>query len=245
MTVRKLPKMATRGTSPNGSKVERRAAARFQVNVPIEVSWSGPEGKAVKVSASARQVNANGGILEMEVYPDIGTRVSLTNFLSAATAEARVLANPSSREGVANGIAIELIVPNEGFWGVSFQIKKASVELKKLEAALVAEGADPRLLNEYRGASDFIRTTAQLVQQMREHQILGTDDTETVAMLVADRVTRATNLCFELLTDMESGVLTIETKGVEQLLRTIDQSCERLRSLLKRRDADRRLGTRI
>ena len=57
----------------------------------------------------------------MDNYPDIGTRVSLTNFLSAATSEARVLANPSSREGVAYGIVVELIVPSEVFWGVNLQ----------------------------------------------------------------------------------------------------------------------------
>ena len=59
MAGRKLPpKMASRGTSPNGSKIERRKTTRFQVSVPVEVSWSGPEGKAVKASAIARQVNA-------------------------------------------------------------------------------------------------------------------------------------------------------------------------------------------
>lgn len=245
MTGRKLPKMASRGTSPNGTKVERRKSPRFQVSVPIEVSWSGPEGKAIKAPATARQVNLNGGILEMEVYPDIGTRVSLTNFLSAATSEARVLANPSSREGVANGIVVELIVPNEGFWGVSFQIKKTVVELQKLETCLMAEGADPRLLNEYREATNFMRTTAQIVQQMRERQIKGREDDEAIAMLIADRVHRATNLCFELLTDIEGGELTLDSSGVEELSRSMDQASERLRSLLKRRDADRRLGNRI
>ncbi len=245
MSGSKLPRMTTRGTTPSGAKAERRKAFRFQVSVPVEVSWSGPEGKAIKASATARQVNANGGIIEMETYPEIGTRVSITNFLSAATSEARVLANPSSREGVANGIVVELIVPKEGFWGVNFQIKKTVVELQKLETSLLAEGADPRLLNEFREATDFMRTTAQVVQQMRECQIHGREDDEAVAMLIADRIQRTTNLCFELLTDLDAGVLTVESKGVEELSRSLDQIGERLRGLLKRRDPDRRLGTRI
>jgi hypothetical protein len=237
--------MASRGTSPNGMKVERRKASRYQVSIPVEVSWSGPEGKAIKEPATARQVNGNGGILEMVNYPDIGTRVSITNFLSAATSEARVLASPSTREGVSSGIVVELIVPNESFWGVNFQIKRTVVELQKLETALIAEGADPRLLNEFREAADFMRTTAQVVQQMRECQIHGREDNEATAMLIADRIQRTTNLCFELLTDLEAGVLTIESKGVDELSRSLDQICERLRILLKRRDPDRRLGTRI
>jgi hypothetical protein len=245
MSGRKFPKMATRATSHNGTKVERRKAFRFPVSVPVEVSWSGPEGMAIKAPATARQVNGQGGILEMETYPDIGTRVSITNFLSAATSEARVLANPSSREGVANGIVVELIVPNEAFWGVHFQIKKAVVELQKLETSLIAEGIDPRLLNEFREAADFMRTTAQVVQQMRENQIHGREDNHATAMLIADRIQRTTNLCFELLTDMEAGALSVDSKGVEELSRTLDQTCERLKGLLKRRDPDRRLGTRI
>jgi hypothetical protein len=245
MSGRKLPGMASRGTTPNGTKAERRKAFRFPVSVPVEVSWSGPEGKAIKAPATARQVNGNGGILEMETYPDIGTRVSITNFLSAATSEARVLANPSSREGVSSGIVVELIVPNEAFWGVNFQIKKTVVELQKLETSLLAEGVDPRLLNEFREAVDFMRTTAQVVQQMRERQIHGREDDEATVMLIADRIQRTTNLCFELLTDMEAGALSSESKGVEDLSRSLDQTCERLRNLLKRRDPDRRLGTRI
>src|SRR5437879_8010901 len=125
--------MARRGTSPDGTKVERRKAQRFPVTVPIEVSWRGLDGIAIKEQAIARQVNANGGQLEMSIYPEVGNRITLTNFLSAETAEARVLATPHSREGVSHGIVVELIVSSESFWGVNLQVKKASVELQKLE----------------------------------------------------------------------------------------------------------------
>src|SRR5580704_7848732 len=81
-----------RAMSPDGSHVERRKSRRFTVAVPVEVSWRGSNGIAVKEDAVARQVNANGGFLDMSVYPDLGSRVTLANFLSAQTAEARVLA---------------------------------------------------------------------------------------------------------------------------------------------------------
>src|SRR5580704_9827424 len=127
---RKPSNMARRGTSTDGSKVERRKSTRFPVTVPIEASWRGPDGIAIKQQAVAKQVNANGGMLEMANYPEVGSRITLTNFLSAEAAEARVLATPNSREGVSHGIIVELITHNEQFWGVNLQMKKTGVELQ-------------------------------------------------------------------------------------------------------------------
>ena len=206
--------MARRTTSSDGSKTERRRTQRYSVAVPMEVSWRGAHGIAVKEQAIARQVNANGGMLEMAHYPEAGNRVSLTNFLSAATAEARVLATPNTREGVSGGIVVELIVPDESFWGVNLQFKKAAVELQKLESSLRAEGIDPRLLNEFRNAVDYIRTVAVTVQQQREHQLNGRDDSEVVAALVTERVRRAAHLCEEVIADADTGRVSAEIKGV-------------------------------
>jgi hypothetical protein len=236
--------MARRGTSPDGSKAERRKGNRYQVIVPIEASWRGPDGIAIKERAVAKQVNANGGLLEMATYPEVGSRITLTNFLSAGAAEARVLATPYSREGVANGIIVELIVPSEDFWGVNLQIKKTSVELQKLEKSLRSEGIDPRLLNEYRDTVDYIRIAALAVQQLREHQIRGRDDSEIVSALVVERVRRATNVCLEVTADLDAGRLTNDTKGVEELYRALEQATDRLRHLLKSLEPDRYLTTR-
>src|SRR5262245_58894474 len=107
------------------------------VAVPLETSWCGPDGKAVKADAVARQVNTRGGLLEMATYPEVGSSISLTNFLSAVTAEARVLATPYSREGVSQGIVVELVVPSDKFWGVSLQVKKTGLELHSLEESLM------------------------------------------------------------------------------------------------------------
>jgi hypothetical protein len=236
--------MARRGTSPDGSKVERRKARRFPVIVPIEVSWRGPEGMAIKEQAIARQVNANGGQLEMSIYPDVGSRITLTNFLSAEAADARVLATPQSREGVSHGIVVELIVPSESFWGVNLQVKKASVELQKLEDSLRSEGIDLRLLNEFRDAVDYIRTAAVVVQQLREQQMHGRDDGEVMLLLTAERIRRAASLCLEVITDVDAGRVTADSKGVDELYRSLEQASDRLRHLLKSREPGRYLTTR-
>lgn len=241
---RKPVTISGRGTAADGSKAERRKSHRYPVTVPIEASWRNAEGVPVLVQAIAKQVNANGGFLEMEIQPNVGSRITLTNFLSAESAEARVLATPSSREGVSNGIVIELITPSDSIWGVNLQVKKTSVELQKLEKSLQAEGIDFRLLNEFRDTVDTLRTTALAVQQLRELQLRGRDDGEIVSMLVADRVRRAINLCHELVADLDAGKMSVGIKGVDELYDSLEQACDRLRHLLKSRHPDRYVTTR-
>jgi len=236
--------MTGRGTTPDGSKVERRKTSRYLVAVPIEASWRNSDGVPVLVQAVAKQVNANGGFLEMTIYPGVGTRISLTNFLSAESAEARVLATPSSREGVSHGIIVELITPSDSFWGVNLQVKKTSVELQKLEKSLQAEGIDFRLLSEFRETVDTLRTTALAVQQLREYQLKGRDDSEIISTLVTSRVRRATHLCHELVADLDAGKLSDGIRGVDDLYDALEQACDRLRHLLKSRHPDRYVTTR-
>ena len=191
--------------SADGSKVERRKSNRFPVVVPIEVTWRGADGIEMKEDAAARQVNANGGFLKMSVYPGSGSRVMLTNFLSARTVEARVIAEPNAREGVANGIVVELIVPDEGFWGVDLQVKKTIVELENLEKALRREEMDLRLVKEYRDAVDLIRKAAQTLEQLREHQFREIDNSDLLSALASDRIRRTTSLCRDVVTDFDAG----------------------------------------
>jgi hypothetical protein len=212
-----------RPMSADGRNVERRKTHRFPVSVPIEVSWHGPDGCIFKEDAVAGQVNANGGFLNMSVYPPVGSRVTLANFLSAQTADARVLAAPNAREGVANGIIVELITPSESFWGVDLQVKKTSLELQNLEKALQSQDIDFRLLDDYRGAVDYIRTAATAVQQLRACQFQGLDDSEALATLALDRIRHATNLCQIITNDVDSRSVKKGSKGLEGLHRAIDR----------------------
>lgn len=223
MTVKKRP------MTSDGTDVERRKTRRFPVVVPIEVSWRGTDGIAVKEDAVARQVNANGGFLKMSNYPVLGSRVTLANFLSAQTAEARVLAAPDSRQGVANGIIVELIVPNESFWGVDLQVNKAIVELQNLEKALKSEDIDLHLVREYRNAVDYIRATTETVQRLRKrHSPAGSDDGELLSVLATDRIRRAINLCLEVVADLDAGRVRQESKSVDELQQALQHLQQRL-----------------
>jgi hypothetical protein len=227
VTIKKRP------MSADGKDAERRKSLRFPVVVPIEVSWRGPDGIAVKEDAVARQVNANGGFLKMSTYPDSGSRVTLANFLSAQTAEARVLAAPQAREGVANGIVVELIVPNESFWGVDLQLKKTIIELQNLEKALQSEDMDLRFVKEYRDAVESIRTAAGTLQQLRECQLRGLDDVELFSDLATDRIRRTNSLCLEVIADLDAGRVKNESKGVDELHQALENLHDRLRQVGK------------
>ena len=218
-----------RPISADGKNVERRKTRRFPVVVPIEVSWRGSDGTPVKEDAVARQVNANGGFLKMSTYPDSGARVTLANFISAQTAEARVLAGPSAREGVANGIVVELIVPSESFWGVDLQVKKTIVELETLEKALRDEDMDVRLVKEYRNAVEHIRTAAGTLEQLREGQFRGMDDNELLTELADERIRRATKLCMELNADLDAGRVKPNSKKVDELFHALENLHDRLK----------------
>jgi hypothetical protein len=229
--------MVRRATNSDGSKVERRKSPRFPVNVPLEVSWRGPDNEVVKEEAVARSVNCNGGLLEMAKQPEFGSRVTLANLISAETAEARVLATPSTREGVAHGVAVELVVSNEAFWGVDLQAKRASIELQKLENSLRAGGIDLRLLKEYRDAAEYVRTAAGAVKQLRDCQLQGRSDAEVISFLCGERIRRTTSLCQEVLADIEAGRVTADTKGVEEFYRALEQVHACLKPLLMRSDS--------
>ena len=219
-----------RPMSADGSSVERRKSRRFPVVVPIEVGWSGADNVAVKQDAVARQVNANGGFLKMSIYPELGTRVMLTNFVSAQTADARVIAAPHAREGVANGVIVEFIVPNEKFWGVDLQVKKTIVELRNLEKALQCEDMDLRLVKEYRDAVDYMRTAAGTLEQLREHQFRNMDYSELLSTLATDRVRRTIALCLGVVADLDAGRLKNASKDVDELYQALGHVHEHLRT---------------
>ena len=221
--------MKKRPINADGKDLERRRSRRFPVVVPIEVSWRGSGGIAAKEDAVARQVNDKGGFLKMSHYPAVGTRVTLANFLSAQTAEARVLAAPDSRPGVASGIIVEFIVPGESFWGVDLQVNKTIVELENLEKALKCEEIDLSLVREYRDAMDSISRITETLQRLRTAKPRSLDDRELLSTLAAGRIRRATSICLEVMADLDAGVLRQDSANVLEFTEAIEMLQQRLK----------------
>jgi hypothetical protein len=132
---------------------------------------------------------------------------------------------------VSHGIVVELVSPDESFWGVGLQVKKAGVELQRLEKSLRSQNIDLRLLKEFRDAVDYLQGIAGSVQQARERQIQG-DEESVDSWLVGERIRRTINFCLEVISDFDAGRITEETKGLTELLESVEQISQRFRSLL-------------
>ena len=68
--------------------------------------------------------------------------------------------------------------------------------------------------------------------------------TSSGTLLTTERIRRATNLSLEVVTDADAGRITPESKGLEELYRSLEQACDRLRHVLKSREPDRYVTTR-
>ncbi len=218
-------------------KTEHRRGSRFPVVVPVDVKWQEPGGRTVKEAAEAKEVNAQGGLLDMKTHPRVGTKLELTNLLSGEAAEARVVAMRSSKEATALGVAVELLVPNETFWGVNFQLRKTSAELVKIEQAIKSGGVEPRILTEFRDAVDYVRKTAWAVQEWQERQLQHHDPHTVLPLLIAERIRRATQLNKAITTDLATHEVTRETTGIDEFFRSVESLYQRVADLFRDREA--------
>jgi hypothetical protein len=110
-------------------------------------------GRIVVENAQAREVNTQGGLLDMPKFPSVGSQLELISLISGETYRARVVAI-RCKEGRVIGVAVELLVPSKTFWGVNFQLKKTSAELLQLEHTIRSGGID--------GGSSWISATLSI-----------------------------------------------------------------------------------
>jgi hypothetical protein len=224
-------------SNPQSVKVEHRRSSRFPVIVPLEVRWQELSRGTLKESAQAMNVNAQGGLLDMKAHPGIGTLVELTNQLTAEKAQGRVVALRRTLHGDIGGVAVELIVPSESFWGVNFQLKKTSAQLVILEQALKSGEVDARILSEFRDAIDYVRKTAWAVQEWQERQLRHHDPHTVLPLLTAERIRRATQLSNAIILDLEAKEVSRESVGIEGLYQAVQRVYERLAGLFKNHEA--------
>jgi hypothetical protein len=201
------------------------------------VEWQDLGGNTVKEAAQAREVNAQGGLLQMKTYPGIGRLLELTNLLSGEAAEARIVAMRRSNQGASLGIAVELLVPNEAFWGVNFQLKKTSADLVKIERAIKSGSVEPSILREFRDSVDYVRKTAWAVQEWQERQLQQHDPQTVLPLLIIERIRRATQLNKAITTDLAAHGVTRETTGIDEFFRTVEGLYQRVADLFRDRHA--------
>jgi hypothetical protein len=213
-------------------KREQRKSTRFPVVIPVQVQWQEPSGKSFKETAQAKEVNAQGGLLDMKIYPWVGGDLELTNLHSGQSTQARVVGTRRSKDGVFLGVAVALAVPDESFWGVNFQLKKTSADLVKIEQTIKSGGVDPRILKEFRDAVDYVRKTAWAVQEWQERQLQKHDPQTVLPLLTAERIRRTTQLNQAISAGLAAHEVTRETTGIDEFYRTVESLYRRLTDLL-------------
>lgn len=219
----KLPGEKSKSSGP-----EQRRSSRFPVVVPLEVNWREANGAQFREQAQATEVNAHGALLQMKNYPTMGVEAELTNLLTTQKTRARMAAVRRTRSAEIQGIAVELLAPEEMFWGLNFQLRKAGAELLRLEEAIKSGDIDPLILREFRDAVDYVRKTAWAVQEWRERQIQKRDPSTVLSLLTLERIRRATTLTHDLLEDLKTQEVSGRTDGISELHGTIEKLHERL-----------------
>lgn len=124
--------------------------------------------------------------------------------------------------------------------GIAARLEKAIIELKELEAAIkfIDASANPRLLAEFRDATDHIRVTAWTMQSWLSEQAKAGRDLPFLSLLTEERVRRATQLCNDLARDLEPMELSAATEGIEKfhnLARAVDRLSQPLTPLLNKK----------
>lgn len=213
--------------TPKASQ-ENRRSPRFELLVPIEVAWTDAAGQEVTQRAEVVEANQSGGLLVLHDYPGTGQRLTLTNLLSGESAEARAVAFRHSRDGSVKGVAVELVSPEAtDVWGITYRLRRASAELKKLMESLkegTTKGLDLHVLREFRDAVDYVRKTAWIVYEWQERQVHHRDTATVLPLLTSERIRRATQLCHAILEDIAEqpperypGELSVFYKAVAQV----------------------------
>ena len=217
------------------SKAQNRRSRRFPFISPVEATWQGADGKIFREAGQATEVNAQGGLLEMKTYPAVGKQIELTNLLSRESSHARIVGLRRNAEGRLLGVAIELLVPSETFWGSNLQLKKACADLVKLEYDMRSGPVDPRILREFRDAVDNVRKTAWAVQEWQERQSRHHDAHTVLPLVTAERIRRATQLCDAIIRDSAAREVTRQTVGIDEFFRAVQRVHQTLLDLFKDR----------
>jgi len=213
---------------------ERRRSERYQLVIPIHLKWTGLRGEEYSAHAQAREANLHGGFLEfvdVEKFPPDGTELELTNLVSGQKTKARVSAIRRSSQDAPLGVAVELVPPKEDFWGLTFQLRRSTGELLKLEHGIKSGEIDPYVLREFRDAVDHIRKTAWAVQEWKERQVLKRDTATVIPLLVTERIRRGTQLYEALATDLRSKNIHPDAAEIEELTQAIEKLREELKQL--------------
>ncbi len=119
---------------------------------------------------------------------------------------------------------------------ISDRLQRATEDLKILEQLILCGDFSPRLLGEFRNAVDSIRSTARIVQMWVGLQQQHRDPYSAMNTMAADRVRRAVQIAQDLTVDLQAMEVDLDTDGMADLYRAVNELQERLAPLFHQQD---------
>jgi hypothetical protein len=112
---------------------------------------------------------------------------------------------------------------------LSSEINRFSAELKRLEQRLKSEPSpDSVALNDFRHAVDNVRLTAWSVSELINAERIKKNPDTVLAFLSAERLRRFDQLVRSLCGDIQRGLITVRTEGIQSLCQSVSDLQQRL-----------------
>jgi hypothetical protein len=119
---------------------------------------------------------------------------------------------------------------------LSSEIQHLSAVLNRIEQRLKSEPPpDPAALSEFRHRVDNVRLTAWSVSELINAERIKKSPDTVLAFLSAERLRRFEQLVKNLCGDIERGIITVRTEGIQALCESVNDLQQRLVEAINRR----------
>lgn len=119
---------------------------------------------------------------------------------------------------------------------LSSEIRHFTAELKRLEERIKSEPSpDPVALSEFRNRVDNVRLTAWSASELINAERTKKSPDTVLAFLSAERLRRFEQLVKSLCGDIERGLITVRTDGMQALCESVNDLQQRLVSAINQR----------
>lgn len=99
---------------------DRRRGERVMIRIPVKVYGLGKDGQHINEAAETAVVSRHGALLRVSTPLKHATTLELMNNFTQKTEKFRVVWVSEKPKDGKFDIGVELVVPNEDFWGVRF-----------------------------------------------------------------------------------------------------------------------------
>ena len=119
---------------------------------------------------------------------------------------------------------------------LSSELHQFASELRRIEQRLKSERPpDPATLTEFRHSVDNVRLTAWGVSELINAEHIKKNPDTVLAFLSAERLRRFDQLVKNLCGDIERGLITVQTNGLQSLCDSLNHLQQRIAQLAKHR----------